>query len=65
MRDPRRIKRMLAVLERVWLRESDLRLGQLLVNISPAGRDPFHVEDDEWAAALDRELERLRQEPSS
>lgn len=53
MRDPSRIAHITALLERVWMRTPDQRLGQVLMNVSPyAHRDPFEVEDDEWERAL-------------
>ena len=44
MRDPKRIKLLLAEIERLWLQYPDWRFGQLMSNLF-AG-DSFHVEDD-------------------
>jgi len=55
MRDPGRINRILALLRRHWLRNPDLRLGQIVINATPDGMDPFYVEDDDIEAALRRE----------
>jgi uncharacterized protein YihD (DUF1040 family) len=62
MRDPKRIERMLALLEGLWKLESDLRFGQLLVNIkyfdSDNGNKPisminwFNIEDDKMEIAI-------------
>lgn len=57
-RDPRRIARVLEKLALFWEGSPDLRLGQVIVNLT--GRsDPFYVEDDRLEAALDAELEKL------
>lgn len=45
MRDPARIPQVLGLLHKVWAEHPDMRLGQLLVNITGSS-DPFHVEDD-------------------
>lgn len=56
-RDPERIPRVLGKLALLWESEPDLRLGQIIVNLT--GRaDPFNVEDDRVEAALDEALER-------
>ena len=54
MRDPARIPQVIATLRRIWLKNPDLRLCQLIGNALPAIRDPYHVEDD-------RLLQRLRE----
>jgi hypothetical protein len=38
MRDPARIKKILAELEKVWQRDPDLRLCQLIENLLPTER---------------------------
>ena len=45
MRNPNRIKPTLEAVEKLWYKYPDLRLGQLMWFI--AGKDPFHIEDDE------------------
>ena len=49
VRDPARIDNLLAVLRRVWERDPDLRLGQLVV-IATRPKEPspevFYLEDD-------------------
>jgi uncharacterized protein YihD (DUF1040 family) len=56
MRDPARIKVILGLLEQIWTRHPDMRLGQLIEVIVAQGgpkRDAplFYIEDD---VALDR-----------
>lgn len=56
MRDPARIPRICSLLESVWSRYPDFRLGQLLSMIAgERGHDPFAIEDDpdviEWLEA--------------
>lgn len=51
MRDPQRIDRMLGRLRQLWLVSPDLRLGQLVCNLT--GPVPtFHMEDDEMERAI-------------
>jgi len=46
MRDPARIPIILEAIKKAWERSPDLRLGQLIVNATPAGKDGFFIEDD-------------------
>ena len=60
-RDPKRIRRILGLLEHAWNRYPDLRLGQLYVNLMPEGRacelhDVFVLEDDMIEANLEQFL---------
>ena len=57
MRDPERIPRILARIQQKWETYPDLRLGQLLYSLLPAGKvigvdgrliDLFYVEDGAW-----------------
>jgi uncharacterized protein YihD (DUF1040 family) len=64
MRDPERIDRLLAKLEKLWQTSPDLRLGQLLYHvISNAQGGPMNlsrvvnIEDDSVEASLERALE--------
>lgn len=63
MRDPARIDDMIGVLREVWLREPDLRLGQLIFNaarICDADIDDiFFIEDDALRNGLVRYLELI------
>lgn len=69
MRDPTRIKRILALLERLWEQEPDTRLGQLIVNFAydvttmrPVNQTTiFYAEDEAWEHAFRQELERRQQ----
>ena len=56
MRDPQRIKRILALLEKAWQEVPDLRLGQLIENIAKelGWNDAFYMEDD----VLQKELRK-------
>ncbi len=47
MRDPKRIKPMLKLIEKIWTKNPDLRLGQLIGNILE-DRCPelYYIEDD-------------------
>lgn len=44
-RDPARIKRILKLLERIWKKNPELRLTQLLLNCFDES-DPYHIEDE-------------------
>lgn len=46
MRDPERIKRILNIIQRIWLTYPDLRLSQLLINAVGTQELSYHVEDD-------------------
>lgn len=66
MRDPERIDDILGLVRRVWLRDPDLRLGQIIVNaVRPRDACPeiFAVEDAALKRGLTRFLESLRQRP--
>lgn len=56
MRDPARIDRMLAVLKDYWHRYPDLRLGQIISNMTPDHQDIFYIEDEPIEAALRKML---------
>ena len=45
MRNPKRIKEMLVLIEKIWTKQPDLRLLQLLLNPLP-NTSFYHVEDD-------------------
>ena len=69
MRDINRIERILYKLGKLWVKEPDQRLGQLLFNYTRIGtrvageygviKDPFHYEDTEIEADLDRGLKEM------
>ena len=49
MRDPKRIDRILKLIEKAWKKYPDLRLGQLLVDALPKKFEDnvFYYEDDD------------------
>ena len=56
MRDPARIQKILAQIERIWVAHPDMRLGQLLVNFTETNKfeeAPFFYEDDKLLADLE------------
>jgi hypothetical protein len=47
MRDPERIERVVNLLKFLWIKYPDLRLGQLIIDITyDTGVDLFYLEDD-------------------
>jgi uncharacterized protein YihD (DUF1040 family) len=46
-RDPKRIAEVLDLIEAIWKKHPDLRLGQLIFNTCPRQDDLFYLEDDE------------------
>ncbi|MGN6107390.1 MAG: hypothetical protein ACTHU0_19935 [Kofleriaceae bacterium] len=46
MRDPKCIDRVIAKLRALWHADPDMRLGQLVANLTPASREVSFVEDD-------------------
>lgn len=59
-RDPNRIDGMIGLLRRVWKRNPDLRLCQLVVNLADNGHDPYHVEDDAMSRNMLESLAAVR-----
>jgi uncharacterized protein YihD (DUF1040 family) len=57
MRDPKRIARTLNALEHYWRRYPELRLGQIVGNFA-RDSDPYYIEDDDLAAALENAMWR-------
>lgn len=47
---------MIDKLQRLWHRSPDLRLGQLVCNLTPASVDPYFIEDDKMLDALRHEV---------
>ena len=61
MRDYKRCSRILKLMSRSWRLDPDLRLCQLVVNMSGVNGDPYHVEDDVFEKNLQAYLdERLK-----
>ena len=53
MKDPKRIKPILKLLQEAWELVPDWRLGQLVSNLLGTGpRDVFHPEDETWEELL-------------
>ncbi len=52
MRDPKRIERILKLVEKIWNDYPDLRLTQLIMNALRMNSDPYYVEDDKLEDAL-------------
>jgi uncharacterized protein YihD (DUF1040 family) len=54
MRDPKRIKKMLKQIEKIWTKNPDLRLFQLLLNPLglPGHTSIYYLEDDILVEAL-------------
>jgi uncharacterized protein YihD (DUF1040 family) len=51
-RDPKRIPKVIAVLQQAWERNPDLRLGQLISNATNA-EDFFYYEDDRMTQLIE------------
>lgn len=68
MRDPARIEEMLGLVRRIWQREPDLRLGQLVYNAArmrePTLQDLFSIEDGNLRKGLVRYLELVEERNS-
>lgn len=64
MRDPKRIKPLLQLIEIYWNQNPDLRLCQILSNIAPPGLlDLYHLEDDKVEETL-KAILKMRKELS-
>ena len=47
MRNPERINKLLDLVKKIWFKNPDLRLLQLLIDALPIeNRDPYYIEDD-------------------
>jgi uncharacterized protein YihD (DUF1040 family) len=57
MRPTNRIERILEKLKRVWEKQPDTRLGQLISNLPKDDRDIFFIEDEELEKMLNEDLE--------
>ena len=54
MRDPARIPKVLAEVQKVWEKHPDLRLGQLVVvAASQAYMDAFYIEDENLVKGME------------
>ena len=52
-RDPKRIPVILKALKKVWSKNPDWRLGQVVTNMA-GGVDPFYLTDEEMLKALEK-----------
>lgn len=56
-RDPKRIPYLIKMLEELWRKHPDMRLGQLVwairSNIGPHDADVFYIEDDEMQESME------------
>lgn len=59
MRDPKRISRMLLLIGKIWTKDPDLRLCQLIANVAPY--DNYCMEDDD----LEDRLRRLYEDDTN
>ncbi len=60
MRDPKRIKRILDLIEKLWTQAPDQRLGQLLMNYGGfTTKDNWNIEDDDTETMLKLGLEAI------
>jgi len=62
MRDPKRIHRILQIIEMLWTMLPDLRLGQLLFNFGGYPDDAFYIEDDVLENNLLKSLDYSKKE---
>ena len=53
MRNPARIYPLLNEIGDLWIKEPDLRFGQLITNIS-GGKDLFYIEDENFEKLIDK-----------
>lgn len=60
MRDPKRIKRILNLIEEVWEEVPDWRLTQLIMNSLTMDTDPFYIEDGVLEDSLKKLKEKLK-----
>lgn len=55
MRNPKRINKIVVLLEKAWGLVPDWRLGQLVSNLlGPGPQDIFFPEDEEWEEMLNK-----------
>lgn len=48
MRDPTRIGVIIDQLAALWRTYPDMRLGQLIHNLTPPGQDAWNIEEGDW-----------------
>ena len=57
MRDPNRIPEILRTVSKVWYKNPDLRLGQLILNACPTDAGLYYLEDQELLENLKKAYE--------
>jgi len=58
-KDPKRIVRILTIIEKIWEKYPQLRLGQLIGNCFDASEDLFEVKDSELEIGLKETYENI------
>lgn len=54
MRDPKRINKCLRKIKEIWSKHPDLRLGQLLINITSDAKSLYFIEDEYLVDLLEK-----------
>ena len=56
MRDPKRIGKILKIIEKIWRKSPDLRFCQLIENVLGCNNESciYYIEDDKLEKALER-----------
>ncbi len=65
MRDPARIHQIVSILEEYWEKNPDLRLCQVIMNVTSKtnfSMDPYYMEDDLFKKLLEEELAKYSKE---
>ncbi len=63
MRDPQRIRRIIFKLIKSWRNQPDLRLGQLIKNLTFEEKCPlFYLEDEDLEKLIDERIEKIEQQ---
>ena len=65
MRDPERIDAFLERLRKIWMRNPDLRFGQLVLNVSENIPLLYNIEDDEFIKKMEKHYTCYISEKSS
>jgi hypothetical protein len=60
MRNPKRIKRILKLVEKIWKKCPDYRLTQLIMNALAMNDDPYHIEDEVLEGKLEELYEKIK-----
>jgi uncharacterized protein YihD (DUF1040 family) len=65
LRDPARIHQIVSILEEYWEKNPDLRLCQVIMNVTSKtnfSMDPYYMEDDLFKKLLEEELAKYSKE---